>query len=176
MTERGLSSPLPTASITITPSTRHQAESRSAFQELLRCSYLFTQILMLFQQFFFHKSKIFNFSGWDHSPSIRRGRLNCSNNSQICTTPLPPHLLYCNSGFLWFSRFDIFVTETHRVRVEFVKVGLDDFGHDEGGLLDSLPFPSDGNHNIIGCHLRSNGCEYRKCFFRFATLNFWNCC
>ena len=84
----------------------------------------------------------------------------------------PPHLLYCNSGFLWFGRFDIFVTETHRVRVEFVKVGLDDLGHDEGGLLDPLPFPSDSNHNIIGCHLRSNGYEYRKCFITFATLNF----
>ena len=33
-------------------------------------------------------------------------------------------------------------------------VGLDNVGHDEGGLLEALPVPSDRDHHLLGPHLR----------------------
>jgi len=52
-----------------------------------------------------------------------------------------------------FGRLDILVAEAHAVRVELVEVGLDNLGHDEGGLLDPLPLPCDCYHHVIGSYL-----------------------
>ena len=33
-------------------------------------------------------------------------------------------------------------------------VGLDNIGHNEGGLLQTLPVPCDSDHHLLGSHLR----------------------
>ena len=38
--------------------------------------------------------------------------------------------------------------------VESVHVGLDNVGHDEGGLVDAVPLPRDGDDDLLGAHLR----------------------
>ena len=53
-------------------------------------------------------------------------------------------LLHCNPRHLLLGS----LVEGGTAQVQFVDVGLDNLGHDEGGLLDSLPLASDGDDDI----------------------------
>ena len=64
-----------------------------------------------------------------------------------------PFSLHGDPSLFRFGSLDILVAETHAVLIELVQVGLDNLGHDEGGLLDPLPLPSDCYHHIICSHL-----------------------